>query len=198
MINYHTIALIHERVAGTVGEDPTANVALAAFTTAYGRLELYKYLDQLGERVLYFDTDSVIFKSSPEDIDPPLSNYLGGLTSELPPNEHIVEFASSAPKSYAYITNTGETVCKIKGFSLNFKNSLKIDFNVIKDMVVNQQLQDNPNLRKVATVNERQITRDKFRNKIYNTKLVKNYSVSYTKRVIMPDLTTVPFGYDFS
>ena len=65
-------------------------------------------------------------------------------------------------------------------------------------MVVNQQLQGNPNLKKVATVNDRQITRDKFNNKIYNTKMVKNFSVSYTKRLIMPDLTTLPFGYDFS
>ena len=109
-----------------------------------------------------------------------------------------MEFAASAPKSYAYITNKGDTVCKIKGFSLNFKNSLKIDFNVIKDMVVNQQIQGNTNLRKVATVNDRQITRDKFRNIIYNSRLVKHYRACYTKRVIMPDLTTVPFGYDFS
>jgi hypothetical protein len=198
IVNDNIIALVHERIAAAVPEDPTASVAIAAFTTAYGRLELYKYLDMLGERVLYFDTDSVIFKSSDPTTDPPLSPYLGGLTSELAPGSHIVEFASSGPKSYGYITNTGETACKIKGFSLNYTNSLKIDFSVIKDMVVNQQIQGNPDLKTVTTVNERQITRNKFKNIIYNTKGVKKYRACYTKRIIRPDLTTVPYGYDFS
>jgi hypothetical protein len=120
------------------------------------------------------------------------------LTSELAEEEHIVEFCSSGPKCYTYITNKGTTHCKIKGFSLNYANSLKIDFNVMKDMVVNQQIQGNPKLKTVATVNDRQITRNKFRNIIYNTRLVKKYRVCYTKRIIMPNLTTVPFGYDFS
>lgn len=32
------------------------NVVIAAYTTAYGRLELYKHLERLQHRVLYFDT----------------------------------------------------------------------------------------------------------------------------------------------
>lgn len=32
------------------------NVVIAAFTTAYARLELYKYMEKLGDRVLYTDT----------------------------------------------------------------------------------------------------------------------------------------------
>ena len=37
------------------------NIFIAAFTTAWARLELYKYLEQLKEQVLYFDTDSIIY-----------------------------------------------------------------------------------------------------------------------------------------
>jgi hypothetical protein len=77
-------------------------------------------------------------------------------------------------------------------------NSLKIDFDVIKDMVVNQQIQGNPQLKTVVTVNNNQITRNKFRNIIYNTRLVKKYRACYTKRIILPNLTTVPFGYDYA
>lgn len=40
---------------------PPVNYMHAAFVTSYGRIELLKYLYQLGERVLYCDTDSVIF-----------------------------------------------------------------------------------------------------------------------------------------
>jgi hypothetical protein len=197
VINDDTLALIYERVSKALPEDPTSSVALAAFTTAYGRLELYKYLHLLGERVLYFDTDSVIFKSNGTETDPPLSSYLGGLTSELDQDSYITQFCSTGPKCYSYITNKGRTDCKIRGFSLNYLNSLKIDFDVMKDMVVNQQIQGNPKLKTVVTVNDRQITRNKYKNIIYNTRLVKKYRACYTKRIIRPDLTTVPFGYDY-
>ncbi|KAK9685268.1 Endonuclease-reverse transcriptase [Popillia japonica] len=37
---------------------PTVNICLAAYTTAQGRLKLYSYPEKLGERVLYYDSDS--------------------------------------------------------------------------------------------------------------------------------------------
>ncbi|XP_078030208.1 uncharacterized protein LOC144458258 [Epinephelus lanceolatus] len=40
----------------------TDNVFIAAFTTAYGRLKLYDYLQQMQNRVLYLDTDSLCRK----------------------------------------------------------------------------------------------------------------------------------------
>ena len=36
------------------------NIFIAAFTTCWARLKLYSYLDILGERVLYYDTDSKV------------------------------------------------------------------------------------------------------------------------------------------
>ena len=41
------------------------NVFIACFTTALARLKLYKELDRLGEQVLYYDTDSVIYSCKP-------------------------------------------------------------------------------------------------------------------------------------
>ena len=41
---------------------PNLNIFIACFTTCNARLKLYEALDLLQERVLYFDTDSVIFK----------------------------------------------------------------------------------------------------------------------------------------
>ena len=40
-------------------------------------------------RILYFDTDSVIFVSRPGVIDPPTGDFLGDLTNELKPGQHI-------------------------------------------------------------------------------------------------------------
>ena len=42
---------------------PNVNVVVACFTTVMARLELYKYMEQLGDRLVYFDTDSLIFES---------------------------------------------------------------------------------------------------------------------------------------
>jgi hypothetical protein len=200
IISDSVVALVHERVERTTEMNPTTNVVLAAFTTCHGPLRLLEYMEQVGERLLYTDTDSLFYISDPErpDLDPKLGDYLGDLTDELKPGEHIVEFASSGAKSYVYLTNTGRQECRLKGFTLNHKNSLLINFGVMKDMVLSQKIQGNPDLKTVITVNEKKITRNKFKCTIYNTKQVKKYRAVYNKRIIMSDLTTVPFGYDFS
>jgi len=41
------------------------NYLHAAYVASYGRLELFRYMNQLGERMIYCDTDSVIFTGKP-------------------------------------------------------------------------------------------------------------------------------------
>lgn len=41
------------------------NVFIAAFTTSHARLKLYDAMDALKERVLYYDTESVIYRCQP-------------------------------------------------------------------------------------------------------------------------------------
>jgi hypothetical protein len=62
------------------------NVVIAAYTTAQARLKLYSYLEALGSRALYADTDSVIFSSKSGDLKPALGDFLGDLTDEVPHN----------------------------------------------------------------------------------------------------------------
>ncbi|KAF0021776.1 hypothetical protein F2P81_025971 [Scophthalmus maximus] len=78
----------------------TDNVFIAAFTDAYGHLILYSYLQQLQDRVLYFDTDTLIYVSKEGESQLKLCIYLGDLTDELK-EDSIVEFAAAGPKSYA-------------------------------------------------------------------------------------------------
>lgn len=75
---------------------------IAAFTMAYGRLELYELMDQLGPRVFYVDTDSVIFVSKDGDWVPKIGAYLGELTDELDDGDFIRTFASMGPKTCLY------------------------------------------------------------------------------------------------
>ena len=44
----------------SIGENGKINVVLASFNTAHARIELNKYLLQLEDRVVYYDTDSII------------------------------------------------------------------------------------------------------------------------------------------
>ena len=55
-INKETVRLEYIKEDNFVEEQKNVNIVIAAFTTSYGRLELYKYLEKLGERLLYFDT----------------------------------------------------------------------------------------------------------------------------------------------
>ena len=92
------------------------NVIIAAFTTASARLKLYAILDKLGECVLYYDTDSVMFTCKEGDWVPPQEDYLGELTNELAEGEYIIKFVSGGPKNYAYKTsnsvrNVEKTYC---------------------------------------------------------------------------------------
>ena len=44
-----------------------------------------------------------------------LGPYIGDMTNELKKGKYITEFASTGPKSYAYVQNDGKQCCKIKG-----------------------------------------------------------------------------------
>ena len=110
-------------------------------------MHLYAYLDRLGERALYCDTDSVIFVQ--KDGEPPLielGDYLGDMTSELKGSEFISEFISGGPKNYAYklcdlVTGGEKSVCKVREITLNYSTSQLVNFDTIKYMILKGRLQ---------------------------------------------------------
>ena len=116
-INDELIEVHFENVDEFVEADGKTNVVIAAFTTAHGRLKPYGVLEQLNRRVLYFDTDSVIYVAKEGEWEPPTGSYLGELTDELD-GGHITTFVSGGPKNYVYETNNDKTVCKVRGITL--------------------------------------------------------------------------------
>lgn len=44
-----------------IENNTNSNIHIAAFTTAHSRLRLYEKLDELGQNVVYYDTDSVVY-----------------------------------------------------------------------------------------------------------------------------------------
>ena len=58
LINENTVQLSYKAAEGFIEQNATVNVVIAAFTTCYARLLLFKYMDQVESsrpgRVLYF------------------------------------------------------------------------------------------------------------------------------------------------
>jgi hypothetical protein len=120
------------------------NVAVAAYVTTQARLKLYEYLSELGEYVLYCDTDSVIYIPKVGDTQKvKKGNYLGDLTDEFEQfgaGSYVEEFVSGDPKNYAlsvFCPSTGKRTkkCKVKGITLNYENSKVVNFISFRRMI---------------------------------------------------------------
>ena len=134
MVNEEMVEVHYKNVKEFAEQNNKVNVVIAAFTTAYARLKLYDLLDLLQERVLYYDTDSVIYVHKPGEPDPPLGNYLGDLTDELN-GDYITSFVSGGPKNYAYRTKNGKTDTKIRGITLDYAATGKLNHDVVRALV---------------------------------------------------------------
>lgn len=174
---------------------PNCNIFLACITTAEARLKLYSLLDQLQERLLYCDTDSVIYSTKKHEESLPLGNYLGQLTNEIP-SGYMVEFVCSGPKCYAFKVvdkrHRNYTVVKCKGFSLSARTCKKINFTSMKKMVL-KATRDFA----IHTVNPHKIMRSRKRTSIITTGIeFKRYKLVYNKRFLLPDrVHTLPYGW---
>ena len=122
----------------------------AVFTTANARVRLYNMLDWLDDsQIIYCDTDSVVFlydeenpnHKSPEKHQAPkhleFGKGLGQWEDEFDGKDYIVEIVCGGAKSYTYKTAKGETVVKQKGITLDRANEKKVNFETLRDMVLN-------------------------------------------------------------
>jgi len=81
IINENLVAVTYEQADEFVEVLANTNPVVAAYTTAQARLKLYSYIEQLQERCLYFDTDSLIYVDRPGDVyHPAIGNFLGVYT----------------------------------------------------------------------------------------------------------------------
>lgn len=184
------------------------HVALAAYVTAFGRLELWKQMDLLGDRVLYHDTDSIIYEHQPQAYNIPEGRYLGEWEDECP-DQPMAKFVSLGPKTYAYavvdkpvkdeemcqdsIELNGQIYnlkynCKAKGFTLNCNTVDQINFEGMRHLVMdtNHHLQT-PNRSFIYDRRKGQMKT------VHNIKILKR---TYDKGVVFPDFKVFPFGWE--
>ncbi|XP_043286864.1 uncharacterized protein [Venturia canescens] len=110
-VNNQVLYVNYTKTDDAVIPSNIANTVIAAYTTAQARLKLYTYLEPLGKRALYCDTDSVIYvtRKEPGEYEPPTGQLLGDLTDELSSygeGSYIKSFISGGPKFYSFIVNT--------------------------------------------------------------------------------------------
>ena len=179
-------------------QNSKVNVVIAAFTTAYARLKLYDLLDLLQERVLYYDTDSVIYVHKADKPDPSLGNHLGDLTNELNDDDYITSFISGGPKNYTYRTKKGKTETKIRGITLDYSASGKLNHDTIRELVhtyCNELEASEEEEEKVTIDMPFKIIRNRKEKSLVTKRMKKDYRVVYNKRIIKENYETVPYGY---
>lgn len=93
-------------------------------------------------------------------------------------------------KNYAYKTQKGEICCKVRGFTLNFKNSQLINFESIKSLVCSMDRDE-----VISIENPSKIVREAKRRKVINKPEKKLYRIVYDKRILKEDFSTIPYGY---
>lgn len=204
-INYDHLLVksVHKRDFVSTGNK--TNVVVALFTTMWARLKLHRdLLDKLQERVYYCDTDAAIYRYDANSYNPPTGDFLGELTSELPPGHHISEFCSGGAKNYSCkVINsaTGEhvsNITKVRGLSVKKLSAQKVvNHDVMVDLVLSkEQLRSNGLSGKKVEVPLFYIARDDAFN-LHSHVVKKNYSLVFDKRVLKvnEDYRTLPYGY---
>lgn len=198
-----------------VENDFNTSIAVASFTTSHARCRLYEALNILQEQVLYFDTDSVVYKYNPNDpksICLENGDYLGDWTDELEGKKMINTFVSGGPKNYSYETDDSLYHTKVKGFNLNYEVSKKINHLSMIDLVKGI-LEDDTNLSELSKEEKQEwdkehkikvgydmINRSK-EHILSNKHEEKNYGLVYDKRSIQKvdeygNYDTLPFGFN--
>lgn len=124
-----------------VEKNVKTNIFIAIFTTAHARLKLYSALETLQERVLYYDTDSVIYKY------------------------WICQWGRGA-KNYGFVTRGGNVECKVRGFSLSYRNKLLLNFYALRNNILKELDDPEAARRNITLVDKNFFERDQTNKRI--------------------------------
>ncbi len=182
----------------------STNLAIAAFTTSHARLRLLNMLRKLDDRVLYYDTDSVIYTSKPGEWMPPQGSILGDWDNQLDDGEsHITEFISLGPKTYCYTTDTGRVEMKAKSITQNGHTEDILKWNDDHAELVKagqsltketfKKLLDNKEDTFQVIYPDR-LKKDFKNQTIHSIVVPKTVRLVYDKRMLLDGFTTLPFG----
>ena len=178
------------------------SLAIAAFVTSYARIELMKVIDEIEiipGRLLYMDTDSVIYLYKKGEPKPKTGDYLGCLANEISkdygPNARCTKFCSLGPKVYAmeiWPENASEPIVPIKAKGITLTDKV---LNIIKmeEMVRIANSYCTSNSSEELSIPQMQILSDKM-HVVYTKHFNKTFRAMSDKRRINGN-DTLPYGY---
>jgi G:T-mismatch repair DNA endonuclease (very short patch repair protein) len=176
-----------------VDEKSYINVVVAGFVTAYARLELFKHMETVqaeGCKILYCDTDSLVYVVEKDKPVLPIGSFIGDLTDEIEKygkNAYIRTWIAVAPKFYTYEVvdrKTGEilaTPLKAKGVPLTVETKKAMNYKTFETLVKS-------NYEWFKNLNP---SEEDASGQINNVLKVATQDVTYTKFKIMKDRTIV-------
>ena len=170
------------------------NIFVAAFTTCHARLKLYESLDTLQKQVLYYDTDSVVYRWRPGQPSIATGDFLGDMTDELD-GDVITEFVSGGAKNYGYTTRQGKVVCKVRGFTLNVRGAAVLNFQTMKNNILAELRHPQDSRRNINIMTPYYFQRDVEKKQIRVVPRVKQYGLVFDKRVINTNAYSYPYGF---
>ena len=123
-----------------------------------------------------------------------MGDFLGDLTDEARGNS-ITHFVTGGPKNYAYKLSHPnkkgqQSICKVRGIPLNYKNSIAINYNTVADLVTGKATDS-----VIHVHDDMKICRDVSQTKLLTMRETKDYRVVFDKRVVGNGYMTYPYGY---
>jgi hypothetical protein len=178
-----------------------SNFIISSYVSALGRIKLHRMLSQIpGDNLLYSDTDCVIFEAPKGGTGPfELGSFLGQLnnecTSKYGAGSHVEQFCGLGPKSYTilYSVPKGDDhsiteVTRFKGIRRSRNNAELLSFSEMVKLLKGET-------KSVEIHVPFQIHRTRGESQVFNKPMIKNVRYNYDKRYLLPDYTSLPFGY---
>ena len=206
MINDNCLLVNWENKNEEDCNNQNTSLAIASFVTSYARIELMKVIDEIEiipGRLLYMDTDSVIFKYTKGEPKPKTDDYLGCLADEISKDYGdkaiCTKFCSLGPKVYAmeiWPENAAKPVVpiKVKGITLTDKalDIIKMEWMIklAEDYIKNNGNSKESAILKIPQMDIRPNNMQVIKTKYYE----KTFRAMSTKRRIKGN-DTVPFGF---
>jgi hypothetical protein len=174
----------------------------AVMTTANARMRLYDFISWIHpSQLIYCDTDSCIWlcdENNPshktkENNDPTLppsvqfGTGLGQWSDEFKGKHYATEIAVGGAKSYAIKLDDGDIKIAQKGITLDCANSAKVNFDSIKDMVLNNT--------KIETEKRYQFTWNKDSKDVVTTFVSRSINSTINSKRVVNGLDTLPCGF---
>ena len=108
MVNEDTLIVNYKYKSDDMCKEGNTSLSIAAYVTSWARLKLLELIEEIETepgRILYMDTDSVIFVHHEDQTAPKTGDYLGDLADEITkdygPEAKCIRFCSLGPKVYA-------------------------------------------------------------------------------------------------